>query len=436
MSSTPVILTMLLIVSISSMSSVSPFGVGLVAAALEELGEDGMSSSAENVLALSFTMIPDQDQQVEQARGEAISTYLSSMMLTSWGPACSYEDITVSFVPATDYQDAVDAILDGRVDFGWYGGLTGVEVLQRGGVDNFDFWVQRLEDQSFTTTFIYYDNEGDLSSTTVNYESLSDVENKSFAFGSELSTSGHLMPQYFLDQENVELDPSKTIYTGSHDATIDGVGNGTVQVGAVNTLTWERRLASNDTGSAEEFFVTDEYADYMWLGRRTCGSHNIVASTSTLSSVVEYDSTGCDNDVITSCSDYFLNEIRSALLDVAERSRAGSSSSSGNNNAIAQSAQSILDTFSTVGFVSVDLTSYEPIYTTACSLELLNCTTSEDENRENESTPSGGSLNDGSDNNNDDNSSSGPRNCAHLWPSKVSIVICMAFAVVVCVYHL
>ena len=170
----------------------------------------------------------------------------------------------------------------------------------------------------------------------------------------------------------------------------------------------------------------------MWLGRRTCGSHNIVASTSTLSSVVEYDSTGCDNDVITSCSDYFLNEIRSALLDVAERSRDGSSPSSGNNNAIAQSAQSILDTFSTVGFVSVDVTSYEPIYTTACSLELLNCTTSEDENRENESTPSGGSLNDGSDNNNDDNSSSGPRNGEDLWSSGaswVSIIICVVFLI-------
>jgi hypothetical protein len=127
------------------------------------------------------------------------------------------------------------------------------------------------------------------------------------------------MPQYFMDKDGVEPDDSNITFTGSHDATIDIVSNGTVEAKAVNSLTWSRSVAINTTGSAASSFVTDEYVDYSWVGRRqTIGPPNDDdGGCHTKLSSLFVDDGGdkmCSN--FTTYQISFHSEIVAALMDV------------------------------------------------------------------------------------------------------------------------
>lgn len=72
---------------------------------------------------LTFTAIPDQLESTLIERANAVTVLLENYI----SGKCNV-DVTVAYNPVTNYQDAVDALLSGVADFGWYGGLTGVQV--------------------------------------------------------------------------------------------------------------------------------------------------------------------------------------------------------------------------------------------------------------------------------------------------------------------
>ena len=201
---------------------------------------------------LSFTAIPDQAEATLQARADAVTAYLQSYINSTCGV-----DVPVVYNAVSDYESAVDALLDGTADFGWYGGLTGVQAGLRS--PPAVYLAQRVEDKQFTSVFIQGSGL-DLSS-----EGIQGANGRSLAFGSESSTSGHLMPAYFMSEADPEVVPASTIFTGSHDATVDAVADGSVEVGALNSVVWENRVAANTTGGTSVFYTTPEYADYLWV---------------------------------------------------------------------------------------------------------------------------------------------------------------------------
>ena len=72
--------------------------------------------------------------------------------------------------------------------------------------------VQRDRDQAFHSLFITHAGSP--------IRSLADLKDKQFAFGDVNSTSGHLMPEYFMRQQGVDPDViARALYTGGHDAT-------------------------------------------------------------------------------------------------------------------------------------------------------------------------------------------------------------------------
>ena len=100
-------------------------------------------------------------------------------------------------------------------------------------------------------------------------DGLSAFKGKRFTFGSESSTSGRLMPQYFLDQAGVSADDFAGApgYSGSHDKTIDLVQSGAFQGGALNVQVWEARLKAKtvDTSKVKAVFTSPSYHDYHWI---------------------------------------------------------------------------------------------------------------------------------------------------------------------------
>jgi phosphonate transport system substrate-binding protein len=170
--------------------------------------------------------------------------------------------MTVQFVPARDYAAVVQALATGRIDLAWLGGFTYVQAMEttRGAVVAL---VQRDEDQQFTSKFV---------TTDPTIRSLADLRGKTFAFGSQDSTSGHLMPRYFLLQAGVqpERDFRSVTYSGAHDATAALVESGKVDAGVLNTSVWDKLVEQKtiDPNRVRVFATTPPYHDYNWTVRR------------------------------------------------------------------------------------------------------------------------------------------------------------------------
>ena len=176
--------------------------------------------------------------------------------------------VKVAYVPVTDYTAAVSAFRTGSLDLVWFGGLTGVQAsLQKPGAQ---MLAQRDIDAQFYTVFIANARSG--IKPIQNQKGLVALKGKRFTFGSESSTSGRLMPQYFLAHAGVKLADfagGAPGFSGSHDATIALVQSGTYDAGAVNEQVWKSSLRSGKANRSKvvQIWRTPSYPDYLWLGQ-------------------------------------------------------------------------------------------------------------------------------------------------------------------------
>jgi phosphonate transport system substrate-binding protein len=171
--------------------------------------------------------------------------------------------IKVQFVPVVDYAATVEGLAAKKLDLVWYGGFTSVQAVKRtqGQATRL---AMRKEDAEFKSVFVAR-KDGPI-------KSLADLKGKTFAFGSVSSTSGHLMPRYFLLKNglNPERDfGQKPAFSGAHDATALWVESGKVDAGALNFLVWEKLVETKkvDPNKVAVFWTTPPYVDYVWTAR-------------------------------------------------------------------------------------------------------------------------------------------------------------------------
>ena len=169
--------------------------------------------------------------------------------------------VGVQYLPSQSYSALVTGWKNDDVQLAWYGGLTGVQA--RLAVPGSRAVAQRASDENFTSVFVAAPDSG--------IETLADLKGRTFTFGSESSTSGNLMPRFFLSQEGItpEDDFKSVAYSGSHDATWKQVEAGAVEAGALNANVWKTRLEKGevDTSRVGVFFTTPGYFDYHWVVR-------------------------------------------------------------------------------------------------------------------------------------------------------------------------
>ena len=198
--------------------------------------------------------IPDQDPQKLQRQYEKLASYLEKEL-----------GVPVEYKPVTDYAAAVTAFKVGDLQLVWFGGLTGVQArLQVPGADAI---AQRDVDEQFHSLFIANKQSG--LTPIKDSAGLQQLKGRTFTFGSESSTSGRLMPQYFLEQAGVKLNDFKGQpgFSGDHDKTIKLVEAGTYEVGAVNEKVWQKRVATTevDLRKVDVIWRSPAYYDYHWV---------------------------------------------------------------------------------------------------------------------------------------------------------------------------
>ncbi len=200
-------------------------------------------------LVLRVSMIPTNDPGKMLRDSEPLVSYLEKETGTR-----------VQLTIPTNYAAVVEAIANDQVDIAYFGGFTYVQASKRAGVVPL---VQRDQDQNFHSLFITNPDSG--------IKSLADLKGHSFAFGDVNSTSGHLMPEYFMRQANVDSEViSKAIYTGGHDATALAVAHGKVDAGALDETVYQKMVKDGklDPARAAVFYTTPPYFDYVWAARK------------------------------------------------------------------------------------------------------------------------------------------------------------------------
>ncbi len=177
--------------------------------------------------------------------------------------------IPVRYVPVTNYSAAVSAFRTKSLDLVWFGGLTGVQArLQTPGSK---VLAQRDIDEKFRSVFVANKSSGIPIINNI-YE-LKYLKNRRFTFGSESSTSGRLMPQYFLQQAGVQIDDfsgRRPGFSGSHDSTIALVQSGSYEAGALNEQVWNSSVSNGraDLDKIRVIWRTPKYKDYHWLAQQ------------------------------------------------------------------------------------------------------------------------------------------------------------------------
>src|SRR5262245_2425054 len=204
--------------------------------------------AASTTRPLIISAIPDQAPEKLTQIYTKLATYLSTEL-----------GIPVEYKPVADYTASVTAFKAGELDLVWYGGLTSVQARVQ--VPGAQALAQRDIDATFHSVFIA--NKG-LSITT-----LADLKGHSFTFGGETSTSGRLMPQFFLQQAGVRMTDFKgpAGFSGTHDKTIQLVTDGTYDAGVLNQQVWLSRLADGkvDRSKIDAFYTSPAFYDYNWV---------------------------------------------------------------------------------------------------------------------------------------------------------------------------
>ena len=209
-----------------------------------------LSSSALSQTTLKVSAIPDENPTELLRKFSPLGKYLESKI-----------GMKVEFTPVTDYAATVEGLAAKKIDLVWYGGFTFVQARLKTG--NAIPIAQREEDEKFRSVFITQPNSG--------INSLKDLNGRTFTFGAPSSTSGSLMPRFFMLKEGIDPDKAlkRVAFSGAHDATALQVAGGKVDAGVLNISVYEKMMAEKkiDASQVKVFYTTPGYYDYNWTVR-------------------------------------------------------------------------------------------------------------------------------------------------------------------------
>jgi phosphonate transport system substrate-binding protein len=229
-----------------------------IAAALLGICLLGTACSAEDVAAsehkLVFTAIPNESTTELKLKFDPVAAYLTEQL-----------GVPVEYKPAANYEASVEYFKNGDAQLAWFGGLTGVRA--RDAVSGASAIAQGVVDPQYHSYFVA-NEKSDLQPSD---QFPMGLAGKTFTFGSKGSTSGRLMPEYFI-RKHAKQAPAEFLagdqmnFSGAHDATAKAVEAGTYEAGALDYKTYDRMVAEGklDPAKCRIIWQTPDYADYNW----------------------------------------------------------------------------------------------------------------------------------------------------------------------------
>ena len=203
-----------------------------------------------------FTAIPDQDETRLTERFGKVAAYLEQKL-----------GVPVRYVPVKSYPAAVTSFVNGEVQLAWFGGVTGVQA--RAKVPGSEAIAQGAEDTAFRSYMIANAATGLKEAPDIQ----KGIAGHTFTFGARTSTSGRVMPQYYLGQAFDGKEPgqvfSRVGFSGDHSRTIQLVQSGAYDIGVVDYSVWDldRKAGKIDDSKVSVIWRSPPFPDYQWTVR-------------------------------------------------------------------------------------------------------------------------------------------------------------------------
>jgi len=237
------------------------------------------AAQAQEKPAFVFTAIPDQDESRLVERFTRVAELLQAKL-----------GVPVKYIPVKSYPAAVTAFTNNQVQLAWFGGFTGVQA--RRAVPGSKAIVQGAEDVSFKSFLIANAKTGLQPSKDLP----KGIAGRSFTFGARASTSGRLMPEFFIRQafgRAPEEVFSRVGFSGDHSRTIQLVQSGAFEVGVLDFSVWDLEVKAGKVDAAQVAVIWESptYPDYQWTIR---------------------------GDVDATYGTGFTEKVKAALLDMAD----------------------------------------------------------------------------------------------------------------------
>ena len=272
-----------------------------------------LAAGAAPAPTLAFTAIPDQDETRLVERFGRVATYLQTRL-----------GVDVRYVPVKSYPAAVTAFTNDQVQMAWFGGFTGVQA--RRAVPGSEAIAQGVEDTSFKSFFIASAGTG-LKPTDAFPTA---IAGRSFTFGARASTSGRVMPEFYIRKQFGRAPDqvfSRVGFSGDHTRTLQLVQSGAFEVGAMDYTVYEleQKAGRVDPALVSVLWATPPFPDYNWTLR---------------------------GDVEARFGAGFKEKLRAALVECKDAA--------------------ILAPFGRSGFIPADNAQYAPVEQVALATELLN----------------------------------------------------------------
>src|SRR3954451_13864157 len=213
-------------------------------------------AQAQDKPAFVFTAIPDQDESRLIERFTKVAEQLQAKL-----------GVPVKYIPVKSYPAAVTAFTNNQVQLAWFGGFTGVQARRQ--TPGSQAIAQGAEDAAFKSYLIANAKTGLKPAK----EFLKEMAGKSFTFGARASTSGRLMPEFFIRQAFGGKSPeeifSRVGFSGDHSRTIQLVQSGAFEVGVLDYSVWDldQKAGKVDPAQVSVVWESPPFPDYQWTIR-------------------------------------------------------------------------------------------------------------------------------------------------------------------------
>ena len=197
--------------------------------------------------------------EIEELDFGIISTESQANLKTLWEPflesMAAEIGRPVNGFYATDYAGVIEAMGAGKIHLAWYGGKSYIEAATRSNAEAFAQTVNADGTKGYYSYLITNkDNpivaEIDLAAGNGDAYVVDNAADLTFAFNDPNSTSGFLVPSYYVFAQN-GVNPNQAfkelIFAGSHEATAQAVANNQVDVATNNSESLARLEESDPT---------------------------------------------------------------------------------------------------------------------------------------------------------------------------------------------
>ncbi|MGD1714482.1 phosphonate ABC transporter substrate-binding protein [Hydrocoleum sp. CS-953] len=198
--------------------------------------------------------------QVKEIKFGIISTESQTNQRPIWEPLIkAFSDsigLPVKAFYVTQYVAVIEAMRTGNIHLAWYGGKSYIEAAKRANAEAFAQTVDTEGGKGYYSHLITNKNNPIVAEAKAmggDKYVIKNAANLTFAFNDPNSTSGFLVPSYYVFAQN-GVDPKKIfkrlVFSGSHEATALAIANNQVDVATNNNESLDRLQQTNPKARA------------------------------------------------------------------------------------------------------------------------------------------------------------------------------------------